>query len=146
VGKRGFASRRVIFLLSVTTALVLAVSVGAGTANATTVGCFNASKTVDGTTLSAHWCWNASLNLTDLAWHISSAESWQGMGYDQTEQGTKTGGIGYHTASDNFAVDWNSSGCGYISMYQVAFWAHVVGGSTTLDFVATGNGGYCFTG
>ncbi|HZS30150.1 MAG TPA: hypothetical protein VFA37_02715 [Gaiellaceae bacterium] len=146
---KGVGRRGSVFAVATLVSLVVVLAVGAGAGSATTnsgglgptVGCFNASKTIDSTTMSAHWCWDAALNLTDLSFGISQSLchfdcEFYRAGY---EVNTRTGGIGDHTASETFTSNWDNAYAvgGDMAWMYYDYWVHVVGGSHNLDFVET---------
>ncbi len=137
--RAGIAGRRIVVICFVTAALAVVAGIGASSTNAgVTVGCYDASKTLGDTTLSVHWCWNASLNLTDLSWNKSQTTfytipAYIGCGTDVI---SRAGGIGQHTASQVFRSDWCPIDGDTTDLF-ITYWAHVVGGSTNLDFVQT---------
>jgi hypothetical protein len=137
----GFALRRVVVVLAVTAVLLVALVIRSSDAQAgVTVGCFNASQTIESTTLSAHWCWDKALNLTDLSWGKSQGTFLDGFPFYfgcGTDVISRAGGIGQHTASQVFRSDWCPD-YGDTTVIFVEYWAHVVGGSHNLDFVKTG--------
>jgi len=103
-----------------------------------TVGCYNASQSIDGTTVNAHWCWNAALNLTDVSVGISQSTCFNLCEYskDGTAVQTQTGGLGQHTYSETFGSQW-FSGTQVDNYLYIHYWVHVVGGSNTLDYAET---------
>lgn len=149
---RGIGRRGGVFAAVALASLVVVLALGAAGASAVTtpggggglgptVGCFNASQSIDDTTVAAHWCWDAALNLTDLSFGISQSYCHFDCEFYRagTEVDTRSGGIGYHTASETFTSNWYNAyavGGGDAWMYY-DYWVHVVGGSHNLDFVET---------
>jgi len=128
-------------MCALASALVVGLSVGATGAQAVTVGCYTAtSATIDNVSMTAHWCWNAALNLTDLSWHQNQGSFLDAPLYIACGGPvvyTRSGGIGYHTASQTFYVTWCPTYGGHDDLFP-EYWAHVVGGSHNLDFAEIG--------
>lgn len=103
-----------------------------------TVGCYNAQQSIDGTTVTAHWCWNAALNLTDVSIGISQSNCFNLCEYVKsgTAVQTQSGGLGQRTFSETFTSQW-FSGTQVDPYLYMHYWVHVVGGSNTLDYVET---------
>jgi hypothetical protein len=126
-------------LLAAAVALMSAVAASAATGGggSGTVGCFNASKTIDSTTVAAHWCWDSTGYLTDLSFTPSQANTWNGLTPSSVQVDSRAGGIAQHAASENLSSYWIAGVAGKFCYERVYYWVHVVGGSQSLDFAET---------
>jgi hypothetical protein len=154
VSRDGFARRRVVFLLSLAATVIMILAVGAGGGLATlpgpgggvcggSAGGATASKTIDGVKANTTWCWDSAGNLTYLTWGLSQASTWGPYTSAGLDTDNTAGGLGQHTASKTFTANWVSGAVGNFCYQQNNYWIHVVGGSSTLDFVETGASGDC---
>lgn len=88
------------------------VSAGRTLASASGAACTSATRTLDGTTVHANWCWNAGQELTSLSWSQSQENPWPQTGYCRWQLKV-TGQSAYmwqFSANETLASEWYS-GC-----------------------------------
>jgi hypothetical protein len=87
--------------------------------------------------VAATWCWDYSqpANLTSVSFDKTQASEWDGFGAAGITVDTRSGGVGEHTASQTFTSRWIAALTA--DEEDISYWVHVVGGSTTMDFVET---------
>jgi hypothetical protein len=146
LSKVRLADRRVVFVVSMTAALVLVLALGAGGASAgKTVACANDSGVINATTVTAKWCWDSSYDLTYVGISKTQADVANGGifgGLFWTSDGitleNESGGDGDTTKSQNFVSAWFNSLA--TAIWHDCLFIKLEAGNTSMIFKQ--NGGY----
>lgn len=151
-----FVARRTVFLLSLAAALAFVLAVGVRSGKATLPGpgggaCsgqyggMSASRTLDGTVVSATWCWNAGEEITSVTWSQYEENPWPLTGYCpwQIKDVSQSAYMWQFKATETLDPEWYSgcpvSACWAYYTLKATIWTPP---SPNMGLTDTGGGDY----